>query len=301
MSTLKRVAIIIVVWNNFPDTRECLQSLRILNYKQYKILVIDNGSTDDSGTLVKENFDEVIVLRNIENLGYTGGCNTGLSYACSELDADYCLILNNDTVIRDPDFLNVIVETAEKYNCAGITAPIVYDYADPEIIQNAGVRINLFMGRARPIKIADPKIVRSDAVHGCAFLVKRGVYEAIGGLDDQFYLYWEEIDYCLRVNQAGYQIILTPETRIFHKSGRTIGGRGFSYTYYFFRNRLLLLRKHGCWYHWIVLSLLLPVYIAIHILKSTQEGNNIWQTLSVIKEAWQDYTNRNFGKRKSAQ
>jgi GT2 family glycosyltransferase len=294
------VSIVIVVWNNYPDTQECLNSLMRLNYLNYKIIVVDNGSTDNSGLLVKKNYYDIIVLQNNENIGYTGGCNTGLSYACYEMDADYCLILNNDTVIRDPNFLDTLTKTAEQHKEAGIVAPIVYDYADSNSIQSAGAQVNLFMGRARPIVEVNTNIIRSDAVHGCAFLVKRETIEDVGMLDDQFYLYWEEIDYCLRVKQAGYQILITPETSILHKSSRTIGGRGSTYTYYFFRNRLLLMRKHGRVYHWLFLISLLPLYALIHVFKSVREGNNFWEVGTMIKKAWQDFRRGNFGRMKNA-
>lgn len=299
MSSDKRVAVIIVVWNNYPDTRECLLSLAKVNYHNYEIIVVDNGSTDDSGVRIKEYFPDVIVIRNKENLGYTGGCNTGIDYACRVMDIEYCLILNNDTVIEDENFLNTLVTSAENQETLGIVAPVVYDYFSPQTIQSAGVRVNLFIGRARLItRLGEPPIW-TDAVHGCAFLVKRNVINEVGGLDDRFYLYWEETDYCLRVQKAGYRILIIPETSIFHKSGKTIGGRGSLYTYYFFRNRLLLMQKHAHSGHWFILIPLLPIYALIHVLKSVREGNGFFQAGKVINEAWQDFRSGNFGRRKT--
>lgn len=297
MSSDKRVAVIIVVWNNYSDTRECLISLGNINYQKYEIVVVDNGSTDGSGAKIKENFPNVIVIRNEENLGYTGGCNTGIEFACREIDVDYCLILNNDTVIADDNFINTLVTSAETQEAIGIVAPIVYDFYSPHIIQSAGVHVNLFMGRARLITRLGELPIRVDAVHGCAFLVKRKVINVIGGLDDRFYLYWEETDYCLRVQKAGYRLLIIPEASIFHKSGKTIGGRGSLYTYYFFRNRLLLMKLHAHSRHWYILIPLLPIYALIHLVKSMREGNGFIQTGKIIIEAWQDFRSGNFGRR----
>ncbi|MHB8134988.1 MAG: glycosyltransferase family 2 protein [Anaerolineaceae bacterium] len=299
MKKIKHVSIIIIIWNNYPDTKDCITSLTNINYSNYQIILVDNGSTDNSGIKVKEEFSDVIVVRNNENLGYTGGCNTGLIYACCELDTDYCLILNNDTVIKDEKFLDSLVTSAESQESIGIVAPLVYDYSSPQTIQSAGVRINLYTGRARLITKIGQKPIWTDAVHGCAFLIKRKVVDEVGGLDDQFYLYWEETDFCIRVKQAGYKIQINPDTYIFHKSGKTIGGRGETYSYYFFRNRLLLMRKHAKMKNWIVLCCLLPIYVLIHILKSVREGTPLLKAYKSIYEAWFDFTRCDFGRKRS--
>lgn len=297
MSSGERVAIIIVVWNNYPDTQDCLRSLETIRYPEYKIVVVDNGSTDNSGELVKNNFRDVIVLRNNENLGYTGGCNTGLSFAFNNLAANYCLILNNDTVSPCENFLEVLVNAASQHKNNGIVAPVVCDYTDPKIVQSAGVQVNLFLGRARPNTNKSADLSCWDAVHGCAFLVKKEVFEVIGGLDDQFYLYWEEIDYCLRVKESGYQIVVSPDTYLLHKSGKSIGGKGSLYTYYFYRNRLLLMRKHAKLINWFTLIPLLPIYAMIHVVKSGSEGNSYWGAALAIRDGWIDFYRGKFGRR----
>lgn len=297
MSCEKKVAVVIVVWNNFPDTQECLLSLGKVKYQNFETVVVDNGSTDDCGSKIKELYPEVIFLRNTENLGYTGGCNIGIEYAYRVLDADYCLILNNDTVIEDEKFLETLVASAESQESIGIVAPVVMDYSSPQTIQSAGARVNLFTGRARLTKYLDEPPIWSDAVHGCAFLVKRKAIEDVGFLDDQFYLYWEETDYCLRVGKAGYRILIDSATRILHKSGKSIRGRGSLYTYYIFRNRLLLMRKHAKIYHWFTLIPLLPIYALIHIVKSASEGNSYWGAALAIRNAWRDFSLGNFGRR----
>jgi GT2 family glycosyltransferase len=291
------VVIIIVVWNNLRDTIECLSSLEDLDYSNYQIIVVDNGSTDQSFVKIKEEFPFVRVVRNEENLGYSGGCNVGLEYARKELDPSYFLILNNDTIVRDRNVVNSLVEIAENCTSVGIVAPLVFDYYNPHLIQSAGVSINLSKARSRHMLSIPPTPIRSDAVHGCAFMIKRKVIDQIGGLDDQFYLYWEETDYCLRLRQAGYQILIDPGTRILHKSGRTIGGRGALYTYYFFRNRLLLMHKHANPANWIVFFPLIPIYACIHVFNSVKEGNSWIEVTKAIMESWSDYWKGKFGKR----
>jgi GT2 family glycosyltransferase len=129
-------------------------------------------------------------------------------------------------------------------------------------------------------------------------MIKRQVIDEVGGLDEQFYLYWEETDYCLRAKRAGYRVLIDAETYILHKSGSTIGGRQELYTYYVFRNRLLLMKKHARVAQWLTLAPLLPAYALVHIIRGWGEGNAPWAAAVAIKEACQDFSAGAFGKKR---
>ncbi|MFC2036379.1 glycosyltransferase family 2 protein [Chloroflexota bacterium] len=297
MKEIPLVAIITVVWNNLQDTLECLDSLTQLCYPRFQVVVVDNASTDGTPQRVAEQYPSVLLIRNMENQGYAGGCNSGIQFAVQELDAAYICILNNDTIIRDRCFLDRLVESAQQDRSVGVVAPLVRDYPPPHAIQYAGVRVNLYTGRARLITRVEEEPIWTDSVHGSAFLIKREVIDKVGCFDEEFYLYWEEIDYCVRVRRAGYRVLVDRGVEICHKSGGTIGGRSELYTYYFFRNRLLLMQKHAKARHWLGLIPLLPVYALVHIAKSRQEGYDPILIGRSIAEAWSDFRNDRLGRR----
>ena len=301
MTNKPLVAIIVIAYNNLGDTLECLHSLTNLRYPDCCVLLVDNASTDGTPEKVKDRYPEIAVLSNATNRGYAGGCNDGLQYAIDELEAEYCLVLNNDTVIQNPSFLDHLVDVAQHAPSVGIVAPVVRDYSPPHCVQNAGIRLSLSEGRAKPITQLSDRPILTDAIHGCAFLVKAEAHQKIGGFDERFYLYWEEVDYCIRVRKAGYQLLVTPNAQILHKSGGTIGGRSEHYTYYFFRNRLLLMQEHAVAAQRLFLVPLLPLYALIHLFKSSREGGSFVVVGKSLWQAWRDYREKRFGQRSQDQ
>lgn len=250
-----RVAIIVLNWNNYDDTKECLNSLNKITYPNYEVIVVDNGSTDGSGEKLKREFSQHVVLQNEKNLGFTGGNNVGMKYSL-EHNADYVLLLNDDTVV-DRDFLEPLVKVAESHESIGIVGPKVYYMDPPNLINFAGGTVNLWTGKV--LHIGDKEIDKGqydevkeiDYQVGCAILIKKEVIENIGFLDDIFFILWEETDYCYRAKKYGYKVLHVPESKIWHKIARSIGlGTPFS-IYYSFRNQILFMRKNAKLYHWL--------------------------------------------------
>jgi GT2 family glycosyltransferase len=135
MLRLPRVDIIVLNWNGLRDTLHCLQSLKRADYPAFRVLVVDNGSSDASSTSIRQRFPEVTLIENSENLGFTGGNNIGMRQALEE-EADYVLLLNNDTEVA-PDAVRLLVETAESDPRIGIAGPIIYYYDRPKMIWEA--------------------------------------------------------------------------------------------------------------------------------------------------------------------
>jgi len=291
------VAIVIINWNNAPDTIECLRSLVNLLYANYKVIVVDNGSKDNSLEMISRAFPDIVMIKFADNKGYGAGCNSGLRYAFEQLGAMYCLLLNNDTAIEDKYFLNCLVNSIQDDASIGIVGPLVRNYSPPHSIQSAGVQINLYIGNSQLITHTSQKPIWTDAVHGCAFLIKKEVFEKVGLFDENFFLYWEETDYCIRVRQAGYRILVNPETYILHKISASSGRQTALYLYYYFRNRLLLMRKHAQPVQWVILLVLLPLYILIHLWKSFREGNNLLMSAKAIWQACKDFNQSAFARR----
>lgn len=240
------VVVVILNWNGLEDTLHCLRELRGQEYANRRIVVVDNGSTDGSADIIAARHPEVTLLRNPTNLGFTGGCNTGMRYA-REHSADYVWLLNNDAV-APPRTLSVLVETAEGRGSVGLVSPIVRFHDRPDEIQFAGVRLDPSADEEAHIKLrasGDPDEANTvPALVGTALLIKREVIESIGLLDDRYFAYGEDWDYSVRALQAGFQVVVERAATILHKPTGSMGRESPVKEYYIVRNRYLFWRTH---------------------------------------------------------
>jgi len=250
-----KVSIVIVNWNTYEITRECLLSLRALTYKGASIVLVDNASSDDSAARLSTEFEETIVISNSENLGFTGGCNVGIKHAL-KLGAQYILLLNSDTIV-DSRFLSLMVHAAEKERNIGLLNPTILhsDSGDPWY---AGGSVNLWTGIPRHNRGARGSGEQSQApvdvtfVTGCALLIKAPVVRHIGLLDETFFLAYEDADWSIRARRAGYRAVYVPNARIWHKESYTFRSTNCKSRrdYYNARNALILASKHANFYQW---------------------------------------------------
>lgn len=222
------VGIIVLNWNGLADTRECLQSLFQMAGPARRIYVVDNGSGDDSVEALHREFSERIVLiANQRNLLYAGGNNVGILRALSD-GCSHILLLNNDTVV-DEQLLTELLEASEQHPDA-VLCPKIY-YADrPNTLWYAGGKLNLRRARIahRGIREMDhgqyDRLEETAWATGCALFASRKVFETVGLLDDNFRLYCEDVDFCLRAREAGFQTFYVPQARLWHKVSAAIGG-----------------------------------------------------------------------------
>lgn len=258
MLKLPQVAIIVLNWNGLNDTLECLESLSHLDYPFYEVIVVDNDSTDGSVPAIRARCPDVVIIETGENLGYTGGNNVGIRYAL-ECGADYVLLLNNDTVV-EPAFLRLLVDAAEAEPAVGIAGPTIYYHERPDVIWSAGGAIDWQRGSTRMVGLDEqdggqfgqvPRTV--DFVTGCAMLVGRAVLEQAGLLDERFFAYYEETEWCVRATRAGFQIVHVPPAHIWHKISPAAQADSPLVHYYMTRNRLLFMKATGAglraWLH----------------------------------------------------
>jgi len=241
------VTIIILNWNGLADTLECLESLADLDYPAYEVVVVDNGSMDGSVEAIRGCFPQVTLIENSENMGFAEGNNVGTRRAL-EHGADYVLLLNNDTVV-DSAFLVELVNVAETDGEIGVASPLIFYYDAPDEIWTAGATINWVNGSTRRLRAGETAhegepTFDVDFVSGCALLAKREVIETTGFLDPDYYLYYEEADWCVRARNQGYRIVCVPQAKMWHKVSRSIGSSSPLVSYYMTRNALLFLRKH---------------------------------------------------------
>lgn len=244
--TKPSVSIIILNYNGCEDTRACLRSMEHLTYPNVQVIVVDNGSTDGSVEAFRTQHPRFKLIETGVNLGFTGGNNVGIRYAL-EQGADYIMLLNNDTIVA-PDMVDVMIEVMEANPKVGVTGPMIYYYDSPETIWSAGGGIDWSRGYTWMIGIDQedkaqfglhPRSV--DFVTGCAILARRGVWEKVGLLDEKFFMYYEETEWCVRARRAGFEITHVPTAMVWHKISKEARAASTHTYYYMTRNRLLFL------------------------------------------------------------
>ena len=291
-----KVYIIILNWNGKEDTIECLESLKHITYSNYEILLVDNGSTDGSVECLRERYPGLEIIETGVNLGFAEGNNVGMRRAMNE-GADYVLLLNNDTVV-DSEFLGELVKVAEGDERIGIVGPKICYYNDPNKIWGIGGKINLFTGSIGNCEAGNfdnnfkgNKIV--DYVSGCALLIKSEIIKKIGLLDQDYFLYFEETDWNIRVNKQGYISVINCDAWILHKSGASVKKVKDSNYYYFSRNTLLFLSKYGKWYHLIIFYPLFFTKFSSILIFNLIKGNKL-RSKNIIYGI-KDFIYKNYG------
>ena len=243
------VTVIVLNWNGLADTRECLESLKSVSYPAMKIVVVDNGSeNDEAGRLEREFGGGMQLIRSDENLGFAGGANLGIRQALDD-GAEYVLLLNNDTVV-DPEFLARMVEAVRDVPNFAAACPTTYFYDRRDVVNSTGGSVSLWRGSARQIgrgkkmRSGRTGIVERDYVDGVCMLMSREAIETVGLLDEDYFTYWEETDWCMRAREAGLKCYWVPEAKIWHKAARSQEpDAGFQFLYR--RNALMFVRKQG--------------------------------------------------------
>jgi GT2 family glycosyltransferase len=240
------VSIITINYNQLPVTCALLDSLRKITYPNVEVIVVDNGSKEDPGTVLRQQYPEVRLIVSEKNLGFAGGNNLGIHASMGE----YVLFLNNDTE-ADPGFLEPLVELFESNPKAGIASSKILYYNSGNTIQYAGsTRIDPFTGRSKRIGYMEKdngqhnRLRETDLAHGAAMMVPRRVIDEVGLMPEFFFLYYEEVDWCESIKKAGYKIYFVPGSRVYHKESTSIGKGSTLKTYYMTRNRLLYMRRN---------------------------------------------------------
>ena len=228
---MKRVAIIVLNWNQPELTYECVNSLLGIDYNDFIVIVVDNGSNIDKYRKLRKLIEEneiVKIVRSENNLLYAGGNNFGYQFA-RQFDPDYVLFLNNDTIV-DRQFLRKLVDLMDKHNEVGVVGPKIYYSEKPDTIWHAGGYVNFLTGKIAHYGIRKKdsekwnEIREVDFVSGCALLIRNEIFDRLGGFDKSYGLYSEDVDLCYRVKRMGYKVYYMPEARIWHKISHSTGG-----------------------------------------------------------------------------
>jgi GT2 family glycosyltransferase len=269
--SLPLVFVLILAYNNISDTVECLQSVRRVSYSNFRILVVDNGSTDRTSDEVARLFPSTTVMRTEINLGIPGGLNLGVRAAVAS-GADYVFILNNDTIV-DLDILTVLVAHAKKHPRLAIAMPKVLFYDQHDLIWSVGARYRrippaiVFVGLKKP-DIAFEEVRRIDYAPSCGLLIRREAFERVGLFDEGYRFYYDDWDFSMRVRQAGFTIDVVPAARMWHKVSHTIRKRRDEFWTTWGASSVRFYRRYGR-----PTFLSVAVHVGFLIVRESLQGN----------------------------
>jgi GT2 family glycosyltransferase len=255
-----RVAIILVNWNSFAVTNDCIHSLKAMQYPSYKIIVVDNGSADGSGDALEQAHPGIILIRLGSNMGFTGGNNAGFRYALQN-GFDFSIMLNNDTFV-EPDFLSHLVSFMDANPGTGAIQPRIFFNHNRQLLWNGGSYYNKLIGLAytvghnKPSAPSYENLKQVDWITGCAFFIRNSVLESTGLLAENMFIYSEDVDLSFRIKQLGYSLIYQPLSVIYHIAGmsnrsKSKGKEGYVNPIVHYlnqRNRIWVIKKYTPWY-----------------------------------------------------
>jgi len=240
-----RVCVILLNYNRGNDTTECIDSFFHCTYPHFHILVVDNASTDDSVAVLKRRIPGLEIVQTGQNLGYTGGINFGIRCA-RQTSPEYILILNNDTLVT-PDFLHRLIEAMEQNPAAVAAGGTIYCEHERKKIWYGGGRLVPWRGLAvheKRDKFVEPAALNGvrevSFITGCMILFRASMLDAIGGEDERFFMYLDDIELSARILARGHDLLYVPKAIIYHK---VLGEKDNTFKlYYGVRNRLLLIK-----------------------------------------------------------
>jgi GT2 family glycosyltransferase len=225
------VAIILLNWHGSQDTVTCIDSLDKLSYANFRIIVVDNGSTDDSVACIHTAHPEVNIIETGRNLGFSGGCNVGIRMALKE-GVKYIWLINNDTMV-DSNSLDRMISIAENEPKVGAVGSMIYYMDSPDKVQAwGGGWISFWTGRSGHYlkRVDDSKL---HYLTGASMLIRSTVFEDVGLLDeDAFFMYWEDGDLSFRMRKSGWRLAVADDSIVFHKEHAAIDKVGSYLDYY---------------------------------------------------------------------
>lgn len=243
----KKVGIVIVNYNGEKYQNDALKSIYESTFQDFEVIIVDSGSKDNSIALAKEQFPQVHCLLQNENVGVAKGNNIGIRYAIEQLDTEYVLLLNND-IVMDPKNLEHLVAHADEKT---ITVPKIYYYEPNDMLWFAGG--GMIWNRGEPIHFGNfetdhgqyDEMKPIDYSPTCCMLIHRSVFQQVGYIDEDIFMYCDDTDFCTRVIEAGITILYVPQGIMWHKVSSSGGGMDSKVTvYYVTRNKLYYMRKY---------------------------------------------------------
>lgn len=284
---MPKVSIITVNYNQAEVTAELLKSIQQQRFQDIEIIVVDNASRQNPFPLLERVYPNLIAVQSKENLGFAGGNNLGIQVSTGE----YLFFINNDAEIVEGT-IQTLLDCFKKRSNLGIVSPKLY-YHLPErktqLLQYVGATpVHPITGRNKTIgqyeeELGQYQIAKPTAfAHGAAMLVKREVIEKVGHMPEDFFLYYEELDWCEQIRRAGYEIYVEPNAVVYHKESVSVGQMSLLKTYYINRNRIFFMRRNKSLLEFTAFSMyVFLVFMPVHSLKFLLQGK-----LDYLKTFW---------------
>jgi GT2 family glycosyltransferase len=272
-----RVGIVILNWNNAKDTIDCLSSLFSIDFDNYFVIIVDNGSTDDSVDRISRAFPNIEIISLTANTGYAAGNNIGISRAIA-LGADYIFILNNDTIVS-PSCLKELISFAGTSKKIGMVGPKMYCMDPSDLLFSKGSFVLWKQAKTFHRGMFQPETSLSsddipeqvDFISGCGVLVSKQLIDEIGVFDEVFFLNYEDAEWGIRAQRAGYEVWYAPKAVLWHKVSSTLGLSSPANTYYMTRNSLR--------FFWMNSTGFIRWYSVIRIVLGTLRTSIAWTYL----------------------
>lgn len=256
---MKLTSIISVNYNQPEVTIAFLHSIKENhNGSPLEVILVDNGCREDHHLAFLEAYPELIYVKSEINLGFAGGNNLGIKVAKGE----FLLLLNNDTEITG-NLISELSSELDNNDEVGMISPLLLYYDSPDTIQYAGfTEMNYLTGRNNTLGFMEPNKGQYDQIsretgfcHGAAVMCRRKDVESIGLMEEQFFLYYEELDWCEKFKRAGKKIWFTGRTKVYHKESISVGKESIIKTYFMTRNRMLFIRRNTNWINSFIFSI----------------------------------------------
>ena len=276
-----KVYIIILNYNGFSDTVNCIKSIQKSIYKEYQIILVDNNSDDNSlneiikyldSSNLEYNFSDVffadnnkqtkkdiVIIKNNENLGYASGNNVGMRYALQYEDCDFLWILNNDNIIEEKSLMK-LVENHDKNTIYGSK---ILKYKNPELVDSIGGKLNYYLlttshNFSNTLNSELIKKVDSlDYIHGTSVFFHKDIINSIGYFDEDYFMYYEDVDWSIKAFRKGIQLKIVNDSIVRHYKNKYVP---LKLRFYSFKNRLLFIYKNYPLFFPIQI-ILIPIYI----------------------------------------
>ena len=246
------IFIIVLNYNGYSDTLECVRSLQAAIRPEevdYQIIVIDNHSTDDSWDILQNELPEgVTLLKSYKNAGYAYGNNIGIQYAV-ENGAEYICILNNDTIVTE-DFLTPCINEIKNQANIAFISPMLMNYKDG-LVQNTGASLSIIKGKTSEknknvsVELIHESIIECDIVYGATMIFRTDLIKKIGLLPENYFLFYEETEWCYKAKKAGFINCINSRTKIIHKGSQSLKEMSKMQQYLMERNRTLFVKRNG--------------------------------------------------------
>ncbi|MGA2624698.1 MAG: glycosyltransferase family 2 protein [Bacteroidota bacterium] len=262
---------IVLNWNRFDDTVECIASLKRSSLPLRHILVLDQASPDASGKKLEDNYrgdDQIIVICNEKNYGFAAAANIGIQRALNE-GAELIFLINNDTIVAE-DCIQRLFEVLNLDPLAAAAGPAIMYYSNPEKLWQAGgffskLKMGVIVpGKGKRLRDIDQSASRATFLTGCALLIRRCTFERVGLFDTSYFFYGEDVDYSLRIRDEGMRMYFVPTAKVLHKIEDIATDRTSPFVlYHLAKSTMIMLRKRFSGLElWYGVTLQLTLYTA---------------------------------------